>query len=257
MSDDAFHGLVRDWWDADAESYERSTGHALTDPVEAAAWTAALRALLPPAPAEILDVGAGTGSMSLLAASLGHRVTGLDLSEAMLGFARDKARAAGYDITFVRGRAEEPPQGPFDAVIERHVAWTLRAPADTFTAWRAATRPGGRLVLLEGSWGGDGPLDRAREAALGVWRRVTGIGNDHHAPYPDEIVREAPLAGAASPGPFIDAVRQAGWGSVRLIRLRDVEWAAASHEPILAAWLGHRVRFAIVAEAPATATGAG
>jgi SAM-dependent methyltransferase len=257
MSDDAFHGLVRDWWDADAESYERSPGHALTDPVQAAAWTAALAALLPPAPVEVLDVGAGTGSMSLVAASLGHRVTGLDLSEAMLGFARGKARDAGHEITFVHGRADEPPPGPFDVVIERHVAWTLPEPAATFAAWRAVTRPGGRLVLLEGSWGGDGVLDRAREAAMAVCRRATGSGHDHHAPYPDEIVRSAPLAGAASPGPFLEAVHEAGWGSVRLIRLRDVEWAASLHDPVWATWLGHRVRFAIVAESPAQVPGAG
>ena len=255
MADDAFHGAVRAWWDDDASWYEASPGHALTDPVEAAAWSAALVALLPAAPAEVLDVGAGTGSMSLAAAALGYRVTGLDLSENMLAVARGKADASGHDVTFVHGRADEPPQGPFDAVIERHVAWTLPDPAGAMAAWREVTRPGGRLVLFEGSWGGDGPVDRLRDAALGAWRRAPGMGHDHHAEYPDELVRAAPLAGAGTPGPFLQAVRDAGWTGVRLIRLRDVEWAAAQADPTWVARLAHRVRFAVVADAPATAGG--
>ena len=36
------HGSIRDWWDADADLYDRSVGHAISDPVEAAAWRAAL-----------------------------------------------------------------------------------------------------------------------------------------------------------------------------------------------------------------------
>ncbi|MGH2650812.1 MAG: SAM-dependent methyltransferase, partial [Actinomycetota bacterium] len=67
------HDRIRDWWDRDAGTYDRSASHAMTDPVEAAAWRAALQRLLPDPPARVLDVGAGTGALSLLAAELGHR----------------------------------------------------------------------------------------------------------------------------------------------------------------------------------------
>ena len=93
-------------------------------------------------------------------------------------------------------------------------------------------------------------MDRARDAVVGAWRRATGAQHDHHAPYPDEIVRAAPLADVGAPGPFIDAVRDAGWAAIRLVRLRDVEWAAAAHDPWWVARLGHRERFAVVADAP-------
>jgi 2-polyprenyl-3-methyl-5-hydroxy-6-metoxy-1,4-benzoquinol methylase len=83
---------IRDWWDDDALAYDATPGHSLSDPVEAAAWRAALALLLPPAPLRVLDVGAGTGSMSLLAAELGHEVTALDLSASMLHRAKEKAR---------------------------------------------------------------------------------------------------------------------------------------------------------------------
>src|SRR5881409_3947202 len=145
------HDDIRDWWDADAAHYDRSAGHALTDPVEAAAWTASLERFLPAPPSRVLDVGAGTGALSLIAAELGHDVTALELSEGMLDSARRKTEDRGLSISFVVGSAEEPPEGPFDAVIERHLAWTLPEPVGALRAWRASA-PTGRLVLFEGSW---------------------------------------------------------------------------------------------------------
>ena len=69
------HDRIRDYWDADAETYDRSATHAASDPVEAAAWRATLRRHLPPASGDgrphVLDAGAGTGAMTLLLAELG------------------------------------------------------------------------------------------------------------------------------------------------------------------------------------------
>ena len=104
---------IRDWWNEDAGVYDRSATHSLSDPLEAAAWKAAMTRYLPGADARVLDAGAGTGAISLLAAELGHRVTALDLSPAMLARAREKAAARGFDIEFVEGPAESPPAGPF------------------------------------------------------------------------------------------------------------------------------------------------
>jgi SAM-dependent methyltransferase len=240
---------VRAWWDDDADSYDASAGHALTDPVEAAAWTSALTAFLPPAPAAVLDVGAGTGALSLVAAELGHRVTALDLSEGMLAKARAKAGARGFEIAFVHGPAEHPPAGPFDAVMERHVSWTLPDPVAAFAAWRAVTRTGGRLIVFGGSWGGEGPFVATKDTAARVLRRWSGDRDDHHAPYPDEIVRSLPLGKVTSPAPYVRALREAGWRSIRIARLRDVEWAVERREPWPLGWLSHRPRYALVADA--------
>ncbi|MFL5792156.1 MAG: class I SAM-dependent methyltransferase, partial [Actinomycetota bacterium] len=107
------HETIQRWWDDDAPVYDDSAGHAISDPVEAAAWRRALEVTLPDPVSRILDVGTGTGSLALLIAELGHAVTGLDLSEGMLERARSKADEAGAAIVFVHGRAEEPPPGPF------------------------------------------------------------------------------------------------------------------------------------------------
>lgn len=245
--DGDLHELIRSWWDADAQTYDRSIGHALSDPVEAAAWGATLSSLLPDAPSDVLDVGAGTGSLSLATAALGHRVIGIDLSEGMLDVARAKAAATGANVTFIGGRADDPPPGPFAAVIERHVAWTLPDPVGTLSAWRSVTAPGGRLVLFEGSWAGEGPLIGARDALVRRWRRLTAEYDAHHAAYPDGVLAAAPLANVHSPRPFIEAVLAAGWSRPRLHRLRDIEWAIAHREPWPRGWLAHRTRFAIVA----------
>ena len=51
--------------------------------------------MLPEPGSKVLDVGAGTGALSLLAAELGYQVTALDLSPGMLGRAELKAKSAG------------------------------------------------------------------------------------------------------------------------------------------------------------------
>ncbi|MHB0868260.1 MAG: class I SAM-dependent DNA methyltransferase [Chloroflexota bacterium] len=51
---------------------------------------------------EILDLACGTGTVALLLAREGYRVTGVDRSEEMLEIARMKAREAGIEADFLR-----------------------------------------------------------------------------------------------------------------------------------------------------------
>lgn len=247
MSD--VHERIRDWWDADAEHYDRSPGHALSDPVEAAAWRAALREVLPETPSRVLDAGAGTGALSLLAAELGHRVTSLDLSTAMLAKAEGKAKERGLELEIVVGSVNEPPAGPFEVVIERHVIWTVPDPVGALRAWRAVAADGGRLVLFEGIWAPTDPLGRAKAFAGERLRTLRGEPDHHHSSYPSDVVAQLPLAGVISPLPIVDVVHEAGWRRVRIKRLRDVEWAAKLHEPWPLGWLEQRQRFALIADA--------
>lgn len=147
-----FWTRVRRWWDDDAEVYDHAKGHGGGGPAEDAAWTAALIRTLPPAPARVLDCGAGTGFLSLRAAALGHQVTALDLSLGMLAKLQSAAVARGLDITTVAAPAHHPPDGPFDVVTERHLLWTL-------------PRPGG---------GVDGVVRRGAGGSAGAVRRSVG-----------------------------------------------------------------------------------
>jgi len=68
--------------------------------------------------ATLLDVGCGTGRHSIPLATLGLRVTGVDISEGMLEQARAAAGEAGVDVKWVKSDvSKELPAGPFDAAV--------------------------------------------------------------------------------------------------------------------------------------------
>lgn len=240
---------IRDWWDEDAATYDVSAGHALSDAVERAAWRAALERALPPPPSRVLDVGTGTGALALLAAELGHEVTGVDLSPGMLAKARERSAEAGLEVSFVEGVASHVREGPFDAVMERHVLWTMAEPVAELRAWKDRVVPGGRLAVFEGSWGGEGPFVEARDVLEGFLRRAFGQGDAHHGPYPPEVLEQLPLRSTSSPAPFIAAIHDAGWTRVRIARMRDVEWAVERRDPWPLGMLRRRARYALIADA--------
>jgi SAM-dependent methyltransferase len=77
------------------------------------AWLARLRSWLPAPPAEVADLGCGTGTLSVLLAGAGYPVRGVDLSAQMIQAARAKATAAGVDVAFRQGDAADPPVAAF------------------------------------------------------------------------------------------------------------------------------------------------
>ncbi|MFH8451431.1 class I SAM-dependent methyltransferase [Streptomyces fungicidicus] len=171
-------------WDAAAASFDEEPDHGLRDPEVRAAWAERLRDWLPERAGDVLDLGCGTGSLALLAAGQGHRVTGVDRSPAMVALAREKL--AGRDAVFLVGDAAAPPVGEerYDTVLVRHVLWTLPEPDRALRHWRDLLRPGGRLVLVEGVWGTVSPVGMsagrltALLAPLGGRVRVQPLSGD-------------------------------------------------------------------------------
>ncbi|HEY6739267.1 MAG TPA: class I SAM-dependent methyltransferase [Actinopolymorphaceae bacterium] len=164
---------VRERWNGLAASFDESPDHGLRDPSVRRAWADLLLSVLPPAPADVLDLGCGTGTLSVLLAESGYRVAGVDLAEQMVAAARAKAATAGVDVRIDQGDAAAPPHPPrsFDVVLCRHVLWALPDPAAALERWADLLRPQGRLVLIEGSW--------ATGAGLGAAeceRLVRGLG---------------------------------------------------------------------------------
>ncbi len=159
---------MRDFWDDQADTFDREPDHGLRDPAVRAAWADLILPLMPPAPAVIADLGCGTGSLAVLLAEAGHAVRGLDLSDRMVVAARAKAAAAGVPAEFGQGDAAEPPYPPAscDVVLARHVLFMLPDPAAALDRWLDLLRSGGRLVLVEGRWSTGAGLPAADCARL-------------------------------------------------------------------------------------------
>jgi SAM-dependent methyltransferase len=239
---------VRSFWDLDAAVYDHEASHHPATAAERAAWSAALHRHLPRPTARILDVGAGTGFLSLMAAALGHRVTALDLSSEMLSRLQAKAEAAGLSVETVHGAAHEPPAGPFDAVISRHLLWTLPQPRRALTSWRGTVPSGGRLLLFEGMWGRADPVEAARQRVRHAIRRLRRRPSGHHGDYDRDLLACLPLAGRSHPETVVTEVEAAGWGTPWLERLPDVEWTRRLALPPFDRLLGVTPSFVVIAE---------
>jgi ubiquinone/menaquinone biosynthesis C-methylase UbiE len=159
-----------DLWDTVARTYDGlRPDQGLTDPPVRAAWRALLTRHLPTAPASILDAGCGTGSLSLLLAEAGYRVTGIDFAPVMIATAREKALAAGLAVAFDVADASAPrfPPAHFDAIVCRQVLWALPDRAAALRHWAGLLREGGRLILVEGRFAsGRGMSEAEIRAAL-------------------------------------------------------------------------------------------
>ena len=246
--DPATSPQIRGFWDEDAAVYDNSPSHYPQRPQDQAAWAGTLRRLLPPPPARVLDVGAGTGFLSLLLAGQGYRVTAVDLSPGMLARLRAKAAERGLRIDMVESDAQHPPAGEFDAVVERHLLWTLPDPAAALAAWHTAA-PGGRLAVIEGSWGerNGNLLKQLRSRARALADQVRRAEPGHHGHYSAQLRAALPYSGGLTPADVVSLVEASPWGPARMERLRDVEWAITEGKGLLDTVLGTHARWAILA----------
>jgi len=159
---------VRAYWDAEAAGFDEAADHGLRDPQVRGAWDRLLREHLPEEPVDVLDLGCGTGSLTMLLAEAGHRVHGVDLAPAMVAAARAKVAASGTTATVEVGDASDPPglAGAYDVVLTRHVLWALPDPSAALSRCVRLLRPGGRLLLVEGRWWTGGGLAAAETRRL-------------------------------------------------------------------------------------------
>ncbi len=140
---------------------------------------------------KVFDVGCGTGVAALTARAAGAKVTGLDLTPALLERARENARIAGFsDIAWKEGDAEALPykDGEFDAVISQYGHIFAPRADVTIREMLRVLRPGGRIAFS--TW--------PPELALG---RVFALCGRHLPPPP----------GVTPPG---------AWGSPDFVRER-------------------------------------
>lgn len=198
------------YWTGRAPSYDDYQQRPERFPHDQRAWAAVFSGALPAPPAQVLDVGTGSGYVALLLASLGYDVTATDLSTGMLDRARHHAAGAERPPRFRHGDAVEPDFAPgsFDAVTNRYLMWTLREPVRALQNWRRLLRPGGVLAVVDATWFPDG-LDR-------------DTSDDFVELYDDDVRGALPLAAAQSIEATRDLVASAGFRQVSVTPLTAV-----------------------------------
>ncbi|MGC1210468.1 MAG: class I SAM-dependent methyltransferase [Micromonospora sp.] len=153
--------------------------------------------------ARVLDLGCGTGRLTLALAAAGHRVTGVDPAQASLDAAR--AKPGGDRVTWLEGTSRVLPDRAFDiAVLTSHVAQEICADdewARTLADLRRALVPGGRLAFdsrdpAARRWERWNPDESRRRLALAdgtavdAWTELTQVRDGlvkflHHYRFPD------------------------------------------------------------------------
>jgi len=97
----------------------------------------------------VLDVACGTGVVSVTAARLGARVTGLDLTPELLERARENARIAGVEIDWHEGDVEKLPFGDatFDFVLSEFGHIFAPRPEVAIGEMLRVLKPGGTIAF--------------------------------------------------------------------------------------------------------------
>lgn len=129
-------------WDSDPEFIERGRRTA-----------AAIRARVQPTSAmRALDVGCGTGQLSLpLAGDLAH-ITCIDASAGMLEVLGEKIAAQGLANLSAERRdlgVDDLPDGAFDLIMSSMTLHHIKDTDAMLAAFRAHLRPGGWLCLVD------------------------------------------------------------------------------------------------------------
>lgn len=156
-------------------------------------WVAAIGLLAGDRVLDIVEPGIGTGRVTLPLAAAGHRLTGVDVSEAMLRACRHKAEAlrAGDRVTLVQGDATSLPlpDDGFDMGVMASLLYLVPDWTEVLDELARVVRPGGMIVhLVERSESGE-------ELRLWdiAWRaRVESTGFQHASlrPAPEEVQAE-------------------------------------------------------------------
>lgn len=97
-------------------------------------------------PLDILDVGCAQGTLALLLAERGHRVTAADLRPEFLDYAQ--SRHTHGDVHFLQANAlDDALPGQYDLVFANQLVEHVVYPERLVARLMAVLRPGGRLVM--------------------------------------------------------------------------------------------------------------
>ena len=223
---------VTDYWTARAKSFAAVRKNELGDDISER-WMREIDRYLPAGSLDILDVGTGTGYFAILLTRRGHRVTGIDLTPAMIEEALTAAARERVSPIFCRMDAQALtfPDESFDAIVTRNLTWTLPDPKRAYAEWFRVLRPGGVLINFDADYAQNVRNENqaaSNTTSAGVYGHI-GVTNEMRAEN-DAITLSMPAARHARPDWDRELCRALGFASCqadltagqRILRERDL-----------------------------------
>lgn len=209
--------IIKDYWNERSSTYDLSPGHVTASRKENEIWKSLLREGIGGESQKILDIGVGTGFLSIMLAEMGHRVVGIDLSEEMMERAKKKAQDLGVEARFKLGDAENLSfeTGSFDAIVNRAVLWTLPNPEKALAEWKRVLKPGGRLCFFLHEPHPDRITDRFRRQLGNIVILLAERRNPWNSLYDSEkLGAELPFRGGVEPSVITKLIEGSGFERV-------------------------------------------
>jgi phosphatidylethanolamine/phosphatidyl-N-methylethanolamine N-methyltransferase len=123
----------------------------------------------------VLEVGVGTG-ISLPHYDKRTRLVGIDISEAMLDKARERAKKLGLDnvedIAVGDAEALVYPDDGFDVVVAQYVVTAVPNPEKALDEFVRVVRPGGEIVIATRLSANGGIRDTIEKALMPITSRL-------------------------------------------------------------------------------------
>jgi SAM-dependent methyltransferase len=163
-------------------------------------------------------------------------VTALDFSEAML--ARARRKHLGNDrVRFILADAENPMEhdASYDAIVCRHLVWTLTEPSTAFAEWRRSLTPGGHLLVFDGNWAQPTRLGRVASMVIRQFDRVLGPDANYDGAMSERhaaIMEQLPFGSGLTTESLVPMLAEAGFqdvtssshGSIAAAQRRKTTW---------------------------------
>jgi SAM-dependent methyltransferase len=178
----------------------------------------------------VLEIGPGTGQLTVPLAEFGCRITAVELGDAMAGVARQRLRGfPRVDVQVAEFESWELPGEPFDLVVSA-TAFHWIDPAVRMVKAARALRPGGHLALVvtEHVAGGTEEFFALAQSCYERWDPATppGLRLQQASEIPS-------AAGELDDSPHFDQV-------VATRHTQDITYTTDQYVDVLLTYSGHR-----------------